>query len=332
MVLTFVDQAGSLQAPTPTGAGHMFHDQTNKVLRVFDTATWTVLDNKTLCTSTTRPNLFGLNDGHMIYESDTGRTYILSGGAWAIIGSGGGAAVTVGTVSLWATATPPAGSLICDGTSFSSLTYPALATLLGDTYGTHSGTTYYLPDFRGRSPVGVGSAFPSDGYGYVFGLANKFGESMHPLTVNEMPAHVHNQLVQNGGLAAGPPYSNGNSFYGWTNSSGVSGTNTNTTGGSAAHNIFPPGSRINFIIRATEAADPTVSGGASFTVPVPAMTAGTWLNITHSLGTEDVGAWIKEAATKENVNMDWKVVDSSTIALRSHSDVAANFLTVVVKK
>jgi microcystin-dependent protein len=234
---------------------------------------------------------------------------------------------------MWPVTTPPAGYLICNGSTFSSVTYPDLATLLGDTYGTHSGTNYYLPDFRGRSPIGTGTPSPDDGSGYAFSLGQKFGESRHTQTVAEMPSHAHIQNVTNGGTQAGGPFwANGTTIVQWSNSAGSSGVPTTYIGGGSPANVTHTILGINFIIRAVQSSDPTVSGAASYTVPVPAMTAGTWLNITHSLGTEDVGVWVKEAASKENVNVDWKVVDLNTVALRSHSDVATNFLTAVVKK
>lgn len=48
----------------------------------------------------------------------------------------------------------PSGWLLCDGATFSSSTYPSLATVVGDMYGTSSGGTYYLPNFVSKSPVG----------------------------------------------------------------------------------------------------------------------------------------------------------------------------------
>jgi hypothetical protein len=57
-----------------------------------------------------------------------------------------------GDIKRWPTTTPPAGWLLCNGGTFSSTTYPALAAVLGDTYGTHAGTTYYLPKFYAPLP------------------------------------------------------------------------------------------------------------------------------------------------------------------------------------
>ena len=93
--------------------------------------------------------------------------------------------VPTGALQMWPAALTavPAGYLPCDGRTFSSATYPALATRLGDTYGTHVGTNYYLPDFRGRSPIGVGSAVPAVG-GNTYTVGQKFGHE-------QMQAHNH---------------------------------------------------------------------------------------------------------------------------------------------
>lgn len=101
------------------------------------------------------------------------------------------AQVIPGTISMWATASAPEGYLLCNGGTFSSTTYPTLAGILGDTYGTHSGTTYYLPDFRGRMPLGVGTAVPAVTGGTAHTLAQKGGEEAHALTLAENGPHTH---------------------------------------------------------------------------------------------------------------------------------------------
>jgi microcystin-dependent protein len=63
----------------------------------------------------------------------------------------------VGTIHIWAgnISSPPEGFLVCDGSTFSSSTYPILAAVLGDKYGVHSGTNFYLPNFTNRFPYGA---------------------------------------------------------------------------------------------------------------------------------------------------------------------------------
>lgn len=65
----------------------------------------------------------------------------------------------VGTIKMWPSATPPEGYLICDGTAVSRTTYVDLFTALGGNsspFGLGDGsTTFNLPDFGVRSPLGV---------------------------------------------------------------------------------------------------------------------------------------------------------------------------------
>lgn len=156
--------------------------------------------------------------------------------------------VITGEIKMWPTATLPAGYLFCTGGTFLSTDYPNLATLLGDTYGTHSGTTYYLPDFRGRSPLGPGIVSPDQGNGYVFSLGQKYGEQRHIISVAEMPSHQH----------AAPYTASG--WHAWTitGAGGAaylvqSGGNVNVTdgaaGGSGSHENMHPILGVNFIIK-----------------------------------------------------------------------------------
>lgn len=69
-----------------------------------------------------------------------------------------GAAVPVGTMLPFAGAASPTGYLVCNGAAVSRATYASLFTIIGTTYGAGDLlTTFNLPDFRGRSLVGVGT-------------------------------------------------------------------------------------------------------------------------------------------------------------------------------
>ena len=72
-------------------------------------------------------------------------------------------AMPVGAIIMWYSVLPPTGYLVCNGASFSNITYPQLATVLGSTT---------LPDLRGvftrgydptatRDPDGVSRAIGS---------------------------------------------------------------------------------------------------------------------------------------------------------------------------
>lgn len=61
-----------------------------------------------------------------------------------------------GTVKKHAGANTPALWLRCNGTSYATATYADLFAVIGYTYG-GSGASFLVPDFRGRSPMGVGT-------------------------------------------------------------------------------------------------------------------------------------------------------------------------------
>jgi microcystin-dependent protein len=64
---------------------------------------------------------------------------------------------TVGTVQMFAGATAPTGWLLCDGSAVSQTDYADLFSVIGVTYGNPGGGNFNLPDFRGRTPIGVGT-------------------------------------------------------------------------------------------------------------------------------------------------------------------------------
>ena len=53
-------------------------------------------------------------------------------------------------------ASPSAGWLLCDGTSYLRATYPNLFALIGTAFGSVDGTHFSVPDMRGRTPIGSG--------------------------------------------------------------------------------------------------------------------------------------------------------------------------------
>ncbi len=62
-----------------------------------------------------------------------------------------GRTVPTGAILEWPSSAPaPPGYLLLNPLTFSSVDYPELAAFVGDTHGTHSGTTYYLPK---KSPI-----------------------------------------------------------------------------------------------------------------------------------------------------------------------------------
>lgn len=145
-------------------------------------------------------------------------------------GAGGG--VPTGTVVSFAGHNAPTGWLLCDGTQYSSSSYPTLYAIIGTTYGGASGS-FRVPDLRGKMPVGKNQ-------GTFNALGRTGGEETHVLTNAEMAPDVYmdvsgsksTELVNIGG---------GNR---WANTGRVNGAQAGR-----AHNNMPPYLVLNYIIK-----------------------------------------------------------------------------------
>jgi microcystin-dependent protein len=96
-----------------------------------------------------------------------------------------------GIIMPYAGAVAPAGYLMCDGSQVSRAQYAELFGVVGTTYGNgNGGSTFNLPDLKGRVPVGAGI---DDGPSAccVWAVGSKFGEDRHLLMVNELAPHQH---------------------------------------------------------------------------------------------------------------------------------------------
>ena len=102
--------------------------------------------------------------------------------------------VPAGVIQQYAGTTAPAGYLLCNGASFSSVTYGDLATVVGDTYQAHSGTTYYLPNLQTRVPVG------KDASGTFATLGATGGAETVSLSEAQMPPHTHGMSSHTHGM------------------------------------------------------------------------------------------------------------------------------------
>ena len=101
--------------------------------------------------------------------------------------------IPAGTVAQYAGAAAPAGWLFCDGAAVARATYPNLFAALGGTAspwgvpGGAGGSTFNVPDLRGRAPVGVGT-----GAGLTArALAAAGGAETVTLGIGQVPSHGH---------------------------------------------------------------------------------------------------------------------------------------------
>jgi microcystin-dependent protein len=140
----------------------------------------------------------------------------------------------------------PSGWASCDGKALLRSEYPQLFSIIGINYGAGDGTnSFNLPDLRGRTIITSGQG---NGLSYYKpGLMG--GEESHTLSVDEMPAHQHQQ----GGEALHNSYGGGSqigyrTYPGGDQPDFVS-QFTSVTGGSRPHNNLPPYISHHAIIR-----------------------------------------------------------------------------------
>ncbi|MBP2654263.1 MAG: hypothetical protein H6Q73_1832 [Firmicutes bacterium] len=136
----------------------------------------------------------------------------------------------------------PTGYLLCDGSAVSRTTYADLYEVIGTSYGTgDDSTTFNLPDLQDKFPLGKGTTYST--------LGATGGEITHKLTLDEMPVHTHDLVLDSIGGGSGNNLESG----GWggddvVKESDVAKT-TEATGGGGVHNNMPPYIVVNYIIK-----------------------------------------------------------------------------------
>jgi len=157
-----------------------------------------------------------------------------------------------GSMLMWPTATAPTGFLLCNGQTASRATYAALFAIVGVLFGAGDGsTTFTLPDYRDRMPIGAGTTYTAA----ITGGSKDAVVVSHTHTASVTdPGHTHQQAatVPNQGID-GSPFSSANAGYSTsvvtkTNTTGISVTN-DSTGSSGTDANLPPYLGIFFIIK-----------------------------------------------------------------------------------
>ena len=167
----------------------------------------------------------------------------------------------------------PRGWAQCDGQLVLISQLPVLFGLLGTAFGGDGGTTFALPDMRGRAPLHQGTGA---GLG-PRALGSKAGQDAVALTTAQIPLHTHQLNASSDGATATTPSSNlpatvipGFNVYGDTANADGKATQVSESGNDQAHNNMQPYLTLNFAI-ALFGIDPTPStaGARSLRSPKP---------------------------------------------------------------
>jgi microcystin-dependent protein len=116
--------------------------------------------------------------------------------------------------------TAPTGYLACEGQLVSKTGFPDLWTAIGDTWGTSTASSFYVPDLRGAFLRGTGTSGArqmANGSYYV-------GGSVGAYTTDQMQDHKHDFEGYGNGSAGGNRnvvFGDGSGDYGETNTGGV---------------------------------------------------------------------------------------------------------------
>jgi microcystin-dependent protein len=158
--------------------------------------------------------------------------------------------VPTGVITPYAGSSAPTGWLACDGSAVNRVTYSALYSAIGTTWGSGDGsTTFNLPDLRGRAVIGDGTG--SGLTARTLGTQN-IGEETHVLTEAELAAHSHRFFNYNAGNYS-PAVGFTDSRFSTINYSGANlapeTSGIESTGSSNAHNNMQPSAVVKFLIK-----------------------------------------------------------------------------------
>lgn len=151
---------------------------------------------------------------------------------------------------------PPRGWLWCAGQTVSRATYSALFAAIGETYGSGDGsTTFAVPDFRGRVPVGLDNMGGTDAGRLA--ASNTLGGTggSNTISTSQLPSHAHDL---------------GSHSHSWSGSGSLSGASTSYDG---SHNHT-----ASNLVSATAG----VAAGTDYTGDVGTTSFGTSYDGTHS--------------------------------------------------
>lgn len=159
-------------------------------------------------------------------------------------------AVTTGEIKMWPSSSAPTGYVFCNGAAISRTLYATLFALIGTTFGSGDGsTTFNVPNFNDRMPIGAGSLYANA----ATGGSKDAVVVTHTHSITD-PGHTHTAAKWSG--SAGGPAGTAVGWNGFvnTNTSETTGLQTTgisavSTGESGTNKNLPPYLGIYFIIK-----------------------------------------------------------------------------------
>lgn len=96
-----------------------------------------------------------------------------------------------GFIQMYGGQTAPGGWVFCDGSLLDQAVFPQLFSVISTDFNTGGEPAgfFRVPDFRSRSPIGVGQGTGLSNYG----IGQTGGEENHVLTIGELAEHTHTQ-------------------------------------------------------------------------------------------------------------------------------------------
>jgi microcystin-dependent protein len=173
-------------------------------------------------------------------------------------------AMPTGAVIPFAGTVAPTGFLFCFGQTLNKSDYPALESVIGTTYGGSAGSTFALPDLRGRVVAGkddMGGSSQQRLTGLTGGvdgdtLGASGGEQSVSLTEAQLPAHSHGAAKpflsgddQTRNSLVATQTSRDATFQGYETSTGGGDSLIQNTGSGSAHNNVQPTLILTYIIK-----------------------------------------------------------------------------------
>lgn len=166
--------------------------------------------------------------------------FLRGDGFWA---DATGSTIPAGMIMAYGGTTPPAGWLLCDGTSVSRTTYAALFAAIGTAWGSASASTFNLPDLRGRFLRGVDGGTgrdPDASSRTASATGGNTGSNVGSVQADDLGRHTHGYYTP---LFNGQGANGGGST--WPTNQG----GTQTTNQSGGNETRPKNANVNFIIK-----------------------------------------------------------------------------------